>query len=219
MVTDKFDFIKEFNNLYSAKSQTEFLNVPKANFVAVRGKGSPYEERGSFRRAVKLITNTYEALQCMYCKNEPECGRYAFKLPPLEALWWKRRTSALDYAEKSDFYFIAMLRLPDFITRSDIIAASYLAEVLHGTDCRKCEFISLEEGMCAQRLHRRAAESITEAVLKLQAAAEKFGFVTNLSPARLHHEVYLSNFETTPPERFKVIIRQPISRKITFDRN
>ena len=39
-----FDFKKEYKEYYMAKNQPEIVTVPKANYIAVRGKGTPNEE-------------------------------------------------------------------------------------------------------------------------------------------------------------------------------
>ena len=39
-----FDFKKEFKEFYMPKNKPEIVNVPKANYIAVRGKGNPNEE-------------------------------------------------------------------------------------------------------------------------------------------------------------------------------
>lgn len=35
-----FDFKKEYKAFYMAKNKPEIVNVPKANYIAVRGKGN-----------------------------------------------------------------------------------------------------------------------------------------------------------------------------------
>ena len=36
-----FDFKKEYKEFYMPKNKPEIVNVPKANYIAVRGKGNP----------------------------------------------------------------------------------------------------------------------------------------------------------------------------------
>ena len=45
-----FDFKKEFKEFYMPKNKPEIVTVPKANYIAVRGKGNPNEEGGEYRR-------------------------------------------------------------------------------------------------------------------------------------------------------------------------
>ena len=39
-----FDFKKEFKEFYMPKNKPEIVNVPKANYIAVRGKGNPTDQ-------------------------------------------------------------------------------------------------------------------------------------------------------------------------------
>ena len=41
-----FDFKKEYKEFYMPKNTPAILTVPKANYIAVRGKGNPNEEGG-----------------------------------------------------------------------------------------------------------------------------------------------------------------------------
>ena len=41
-----FDFKKEFKEFYMPKNKPEIVNVPKVNYIAVRGKDNPNEEGG-----------------------------------------------------------------------------------------------------------------------------------------------------------------------------
>ena len=39
-----FDFKKEYKEFYMPKNKPQVVNVPKANYIAVRGKGNPNEK-------------------------------------------------------------------------------------------------------------------------------------------------------------------------------
>ena len=39
-----FDFKKEYKEFYMPKNKPEIVNVPKANYIAVRGKGNPNDQ-------------------------------------------------------------------------------------------------------------------------------------------------------------------------------
>lgn len=41
-----FGFKKEYKEFYMPKNKPEIVTVPKANYIAVRGKGNPNEEGG-----------------------------------------------------------------------------------------------------------------------------------------------------------------------------
>ena len=49
-----FDFKKEYKEFYMPKNKPEIVNVPRANYIAVRGKGDPNEDGGAYQRAISV---------------------------------------------------------------------------------------------------------------------------------------------------------------------
>lgn len=47
-----FDFKKKYKEFYNPKSKPEIVNVPSANYIAVRGAGNPNEEGGAYQQAM-----------------------------------------------------------------------------------------------------------------------------------------------------------------------
>lgn len=45
-----YDFKKDSKEFYRSKNKPEIVNVPKANYIAVRGSGDPNEEGGHISR-------------------------------------------------------------------------------------------------------------------------------------------------------------------------
>ena len=50
-----FDFKKEYKEFYMPKNKPEIVNVPKANYIAVRGRGDPNEKDGAYQQAVGAL--------------------------------------------------------------------------------------------------------------------------------------------------------------------
>ena len=71
-----FDFKKEYKEFYMPKNKPEIVIVPKANYIAVKGKGDPNEEGGAYQPRVTtvcggaLIENRY-ALYCCSRRKSP----------------------------------------------------------------------------------------------------------------------------------------------------
>ena len=47
-----FDFKKEYKEFYMPKNKPEIVNVPKANYIDVRGKGNTNEEGGAYQQSI-----------------------------------------------------------------------------------------------------------------------------------------------------------------------
>lgn len=54
-----YDFKKDSKEFYRSKNKPEIVNVPKANYIAVRGSGDPNEEDGAYQHAISLLVNKY----------------------------------------------------------------------------------------------------------------------------------------------------------------
>ena len=50
-----FDFKKEYKEFYMPKNKPQIVDVPKANYIAVKGKGDPNEEDGLYKKAIQEI--------------------------------------------------------------------------------------------------------------------------------------------------------------------
>ena len=50
-----FDFKKEYKEFYMPKNKPQIVAIPKANYIAVRGKGNPNEEGEECSQARKFL--------------------------------------------------------------------------------------------------------------------------------------------------------------------
>ena len=44
-----FDYKKEYKEFYMPKNKPGIIEIPKMNYIAVRGKGNPNEENGEYK--------------------------------------------------------------------------------------------------------------------------------------------------------------------------
>lgn len=61
-----FDFKKEYREFYMPKNKPEIVNVSKANYIAVRGKGNPNEEGGAYQQAISVLYAVAYTLKMSY---------------------------------------------------------------------------------------------------------------------------------------------------------
>jgi len=54
-----FDFKKEFKKFYRPSQNPEIIEIPKTNFIAVRGKGNPNGKGGEYQKAVEIVIRSY----------------------------------------------------------------------------------------------------------------------------------------------------------------
>lgn len=209
-----FDFKKEYKEFYMAKGEPQIVNVPKANYIAVRGKGNPNEEGGEYQRAIGVLYAVAYTLKMSYKGEHKIEGFFDYVVPPLEGFWWQDNVDGVDYTDKSTFNWISVLRLPDFITKKDFDWAVDAAAKKKKLDCSSAEFFAVDEGLCVQIMHIGPFDDEPATVAKMNAFIDKNGYENDLSHIRLHHEIYLSDARKVEAEKWKTVIRHPIKKKL-----
>ncbi len=207
-----FDFKKEYKEFYMPKKQPEIVEVPKANYIAVRGTGDPNEEGGAYKQAIGLLYAVAYTLKMSYKTDHKIAGFFEYVVPPLEGFWWQEGVDGINYADKAAFKWISVIRLPDFITREDFDWAVETASKKKKLDCSSAEFLTIEEGLCVQIMHIGSFDSEPESVALMDKYLAENGCENDLSESRLHHEIYLSDVRKSAPEKWKTVIRHPIKK-------
>ena len=98
-----FDFKREYKEFYMPKNRPEIVTVPKANYIAVRGKGNPNEEGGAYQQAIGVLYAVAYTLKMSYKTDHRIDGFFEYVVPPLEGFWWQENTDGVDYNDKSAF--------------------------------------------------------------------------------------------------------------------
>lgn len=178
----------------------------------MKGKGDPNEENGAYQQALGVLYAVAYTLKMSYKTDHRIDGFVEYVVPPLEGFWWQDNVDGVDYADKSAFHWISVIRLPDFITKTDFEWAVETASKKKKLDCSSAEFMTIEEGLCVQIMHLGAFDDEPATVAVMDAFLEQNGYVNDMSQDRLHHEIYLSDARKVAPEKWKTVIRHPIKK-------
>ncbi len=207
-----FDFKKEFKEFYMPKNKPQIVNVPSANYIAVRGKGDPNEEGGAYKQAIGILYAVAYTLKMSYMSDYKIEGFFQYVVPPLEGFWWQENVEGVDYNNKSEFNWISVIRLPDFITEKDFKWAVQTASVKKKMDCSLAEFLTIDEGLCVQIMHIGAYDNEPATVSIMDEYLKQNGYINDFSDKRRHHEIYMSDARKVPSEKWKTVIRHPIKK-------
>lgn len=207
-----FDFKKEYKEFYMPKNKPEIVTVPKANYIAVRGKGNPNEIGGAYQRAISILYAVAYTLKMSYKTEHKIEGFFEYVVPPLEGVWWQDNVDGIDYADKAAFNWISVIRLPEFITQKDFEWAVETASKKKKLDCSSAEFLTVDEGLCVQIMHIGAFDDEPQTVALMDEYIAQNGYENDITESRLHHEIYLSDARKVAPEKWKTVIRHPIKR-------
>lgn len=207
-----FDFKKEFKELYMPKNKPEIVNVPKANFIGVRGVGNPNEEGGAYQQAISVLYAIAYTLKMSYKTDYKIEGFFEYVVPPLEGFWWQEGVEGVAYSSKDTFHWISVIRLPDFVSKQDFDWAVDAASRKKKMDCSKAEFLTIEEGLCVQMMHHGPFDDEPATVAIMNSFLEQNGYQNDFSDTRMHHEIYLTDAGKVAPEKWKTVIRHPIKK-------
>lgn len=208
-----FDFKKEYKEFYMPKNKPEIVNVPKANYIAVRGKGDPNEEDGEYKSSIGVLYAIAYTLKMSYKTDYHIEGFYDYVVPPLEGFWWQEAIDGIDYSDKSTFCWISVIRLPDFITKKDLDWAVETVTKKKKLDCSKAEFLTIDEGLCVQIMHTGSFDNEPATIELMNQYVDENGYENDFSDSRMHHEIYLSDARKVSPEKWKTVIRHPIKSR------
>ena len=205
-----FDFKKEYKDLYQPKSKPSIVEVPPMRFLAVEGSGDPNEEGGAYKHAVGLLYGVAYTLKMSYKTDHAIEGFFPYVVPPLEGFWWQPGVRGIDYADKSSFNWISAIRLPDFVTDADFAWAVEAATAKKKLDFSAVRLLDLDEGLCVQCMHVGSYDDEPATVEAMHGFAKAQGYAIDITDARRHHEIYLSDPRKANPTKMKTVVRHPI---------
>jgi len=205
-----FDFKKEYKEFYMPRNTPSIIEVPPMNYIAVRGHGDPNEEGGAYQQAIGVLYAIAYTIKMSYKGSYKIEGFFEYVVPPLEGFWQQDGVRGMDYSNKSNFNWISVIRLPDFVSQADFEWAAGEARQKKKVNCSLAEFLTVNEGLCVQIMHVGPYDSEPESVALMDRYLSEKGYQNDFSASRLHHEIYLSDPRKAAPERWKTVIRHPI---------
>lgn len=205
---EKLDLTKKYKSYFTAKPIPELVHIEPAQYVSICGKGEPGGQAFS-DRIEALYTTAYTLKFSMKSKG------LDFVVSKLEGLWWfdeiKYPNMTIDTAPlevpRSEWEFRLLVRLPEFVTKEDTEIAKDVAYAKKGIQMiKEVSFYSMSEGRSIQMMHIGPFANEPESLRQIMAFSEKH----NLDRNGRHHEIYLSDFRKTAPEKLKTILREPV---------
>jgi hypothetical protein len=201
----KIDYKKQLKHLYrpSAK-KVEIVEIPQMNFLMVDGEGDPNIAQ-SFSDAIEALYPISYRLKFMVKNGEMGID---YGVLPLEALWWADDMSVFTTKDKNAWKWTLMIMQPAFITSEMVEKATEEVErKKNPVSLPLVRFETFEEGKAAQILHIGPFSQEGPTIEKIHL------FIKDNGSQRVgkHHEIYLSDIRRAAPEKWKTVVRQPMS--------
>ena len=209
-----FDYKKEYKEFYMPKNIPSIITIPKMNYIAVRGKGNPNDETSGYKESIGLLYAIAFTIKMSYKGEHKINGYFEYVVPPLEGFWWQEENKkSLEYESKDKFNFISIIRLPEFVTEEEFKWAINEATNKKKEDFSKVEFLSYDEGICVQCMHIGSYDDELKTINLMHKYMTENGYELDITDARFHHEIYLSDPRRCDVSKLKTVIRHPIRKK------
>lgn len=207
----KYEWRKQEKDFYSAKQQPSLLKMPVQNFAMICGQGNPNKD--DFSERVGVLYSIAYQIKNLYKKAcldgtvkmiDDQCEDYV--VYPLEGLW---TTSDPEHPlDKECFVYRIMLKQPDVITEELFQDAYHIVSQKKPHPLlQEAEFVSLEEGLCAQILHKGAFDDEPESFEKMDEFIREKGYQRR---NHWHREIYVAGARQADSKNKKTILRYEI---------
>jgi hypothetical protein len=202
---EKIDYMKQLKHLYGPPAKkVEIVEVPQMNFLMIDGEGDP-NTSPAFKDAVESLFSLSYILKFMVKKGEIGID---YGVLPLQALWWSDDMSAFITGNKDIWKWTVMIMQPEFITPALVeVATKEVQRKKKLASLSLTRFQAFKEGKAAQILHVGPFSEEGPTIEKVHSIIENSGS----QRVGKHHEIYLSDIRRAAPEKWKTIIRQPMS--------
>jgi hypothetical protein len=194
--------------LYEAPRSPELVRVPALAFIQIDGHGDP-NVSAEYREAIAALYGLSYTLRFGLKK----AVGVAYRVGPLEGLWWADDMAAFPGERKGDWSWTAMIAQPDAVTpewferaRADVRRKKGPSAALEHARLK-----TFEEGLAAQVLHIGPYSDEGPTIARLHKFIHGLGYTFD-GRREKHHEIYLGDPRRSAPEKLRTIIRQPVAQ-------
>lgn len=202
---EKIDYKKTLKHLYKPSPKVvEIVTVPKMNFLMVDGQGDPNTSQ-AFQDAIEVLYPVSYALKFMIKRGDVGID---YGVLPLEGLWWAEDMSSFTAGNKADWKWTLMIMQPELVDEE--LVGKAIAQVKtkkNPTALPLLRFSAFEEGRAAQVMHIGPFSEEGPTIERLHSFIEESGGTRRGK----HHEIYLSDIRRAKSEKWKTVIRQPMT--------
>lgn len=202
----KYEWRKQEKALYGVKQTPVVVEVPKQQFILIKGKGNPNE--ADFSDRISALYALAYAIKMQYkkdMKDRSDAEVTDFTVYPLEGLWENGDESAFD---KNKLTYTLMIKQPDFIRQKDFTKALETVKKKKPNDLYdEIGFEEVKDGKAIQILHMGSYDDEPKSFALMEQLANDLNLTRT---ADFHREIYLSNRNRTAEDKQKTILRYSV---------
>lgn len=200
----KYEWKKQDKALYGTKQTPRLITVPEQKYIMISGSGNPNASDFSYK--VGALYSLAYAIKMDYKSLVAEdCEINDFTVYPLEGVWSLKQSGEWI---KDDLEYAIMIRQPDFITDSIVLAALEKVKIkkpnlLYEKIC----FGTMQDGLCVEMLHVGPYDDEPTTFAAMEQFAKDNGLART---ENRHREIYLNNAGRVAASRLKTILRYKV---------
>ena len=211
-MADIIDYKKEYKDLYLPKTSPAVIKIPEIIYAAVEGKGDPNESDGEYKAALEVLYGIQYTIKMSKKGTSVPNGYFDYVVPPLEGLWWTIDKN-IDLKNKSEFNWISMIRLPEYVNKDVFKWACGEATKKKKINTEKAYLYKFTEGLCVQCMHIGSFDEEPKTMKLIDNFIDENNLLKDLNEKRRHHEIYLSDPRKGDPKKIKTVLRIPVIKK------
>lgn len=204
----KTDLLKQYKSDYQAKDKPQLVNISEASYLSICGVGDP--SMPDYAARIQVLYAIAYTIKFEYKKMNQD-----FVVSKLEGQWWfdENRFPGLTISNapqrvpRNEWNYRILIRIPEYISEMAIRDAKnrYFLKTKNALADQILPFQILA-GRAVQILHLGPFDTEPETLTVLGQFISDNQLVKN----GLHHEIYLSDFRKTKPEKLRTILREPV---------
>lgn len=205
---EKLDLSKQYKAYYTATTKPTLVEIEAAKYLSILGKGDP--SHSDYQTSLQALYTTAYGVKFWYKAQNQD-----FVVAKLEGLWWfdEAQYKAVSMADaptqipRSEWQYRMLVRMPKYVTAEVVQHIKEVATTKKQIAlAMQVELYEMQEGKCVQMLHVGPFDKEPESLQQIQ----QFSETHQLQKNGLHHEIYLSDFNKTAPEKLRTILREPV---------
>ncbi|UGU15065.1 GyrI-like domain-containing protein [Sinomicrobium kalidii] len=205
---EKLNLVKAYKKYYTAAAQPEITVTGPVQYLSITGKGDP--SAPEFTERIQALYATAYAVKFIFKKQNRD-----FVVPRLEGLWWYDEnrfpgislTGPAAEVPREEWFYRLLIRMPDYVLQKETEEAVSSTLAKKGFPAiGEVHLFRMHEGKSVQILHTGPFSTEHRSLKQIASFVREYGLKKNGH----HHEIYLSDFRKTSPEKLKTILREPV---------
>lgn len=199
----KYEWRKQEKQFYLPKDKPMLIDIPKANYLCIQGKGNPNNE--DFSNRVAVLYKLSYTIKMLPKKGFIPKDYYDYTVYPLEGLWdLSDKGKQSQQFNKDELLYTIMIKQPDFVNKEVLAKALDLINITSNALFKDVYLKEIEDGLFVQMLHTGSYDDESISFQHMNTFIKENHLQRK---TQVHREIYLSDTRKVKQEKLKTVLR------------